>query len=1137
MMAKKLLSVFLVMMMISTALAVFTDEGSSAESVYKGDFLLDRGNGDTEWIAIESGATNVDVVINSLTANGIECSYLGSVLEIEGKSSTTIGAVDNGGSFIKSGTTGITTVSSWRIYNWDDSIKEWSPSAPAAAYTGGAIAVAFYPEGFLPIETPEYKSSWTMIYADANNSGNQTAEITEEKKTYWSSVGDEIASGCYTNAMYARGHAFVKFGMSKGGSSSASVISFDAVTGEKEWTFSYPVQMIELSCIALMGQYIFIQSSNGHLYRFEWAVGPGNNNENVITFNGLPYNSDTVIPNWTEWSLLPGGTVTSATMDQTCLIGDTSEHKETLVLKDTKSAYDAMAAASASIEGSIAEGSATYEKLDVTFKPGECTGVELVAYGAKIESEGNNHYLLKFIVYYNDTIVKCTDSVYYLKGTYENSYAVSVMKSIAKNLKDGNDTCGQNAVAVAGYIVNKIPGTGANLKDVSSYGVGPYSIVADSGSLFVKCSSGMMYSFSSNLSLQWSYQMLGGCYTTAPTVTDNYVGAGAYDGCLYIFDKTDGSLVYKQTVFWENGHGTANVPIFVKTDTGYKVFISYSDGLIMSSVLSGLAVYDFDGTTMTLVKDLTNSIGSVTNYLTRYVSDDFSGVIASTQYGLYKIDGEGTATLITGLMTGSMSPHSASTLVNGKYLYSSTFGKYKMYCFDLQGNVLGEYDEPIQNYSMACVTVVDNMVFHCNDEGISVVTSTFPEYVDPTTVPEEMPLWQKLLIALAVIIAILTVIWLILRFVFKFEHPFSDLKERIYIYFYGENYSHNTKSKRRLYAVVILGTIVLVIVSLASMCIGNKTTMGVDEAVSALVSSLQKNGRGLTSNEYLIYVDRMPRIIAAIGAGIGLSIAGAMYQAVIKNPLVEPYIMGVSSGAGTLAIAVIAFDFTFFGLFAANSPYLTAICAIVGGLLAFGITMFLAVKTGGKSINFILSGIVIGLVFSAIQSLMIIMAGHKITDALSWLYGSFVSITWEEAWLILVPAIAISFIPIIWAKELNLILLGDDQAKQMGLNTDVFNKFILISASVLTAFCVAFCGIIGFVGLVIPHLSRMIMGGDHRMMLPVSMALGGSLMVLSDLLARMLLSGFELPVGAVTTIIGIPVFAYLLIKRGRSYDA
>ena len=128
-------------------------------------------------------------------------------------------------------------------------------------------------------------------------------------------------------------------------------------------------------------------------------------------------------------------------------------------------------------------------------------------------------------------------------------------------------------------------------------------------------------------------------------------------------------------------------------------------------------------------------------------------------------------------------------------------------------------------------------------------------------------------------------------------------------------------------------------------------------------------------------------------------------------------------------------------------------------------------------------------------------------------------------------------VPIVGAKELNLILLGDDQARQMGLDTKRFNIFILVTASVLTAFCVAFCGIIGFVGLVIPHLSRMLMGGDHRMMLPVSMALGGSLMVLSDLLARILLTGFELPVGAVTTVIGVPVFAYLLIKRGRSYDA
>ena len=144
--------------------------------------------------------------------------------------------------------------------------------------------------------------------------------------------------------------------------------------------------------------------------------------------------------------------------------------------------------------------------------------------------------------------------------------------------------------------------------------------------------------------------------------------------------------------------------------------------------------------------------------------------------------------------------------------------------------------------------------------------------------------------------------------------------------------------------------------------------------------------------------------------------------------------------------------------------------------------------------------------------------------------------TWDKLWLVLIPSISLSFIPIIWAKEFNLVLLGEDQAKQMGLNAKRFDAVMLIIASVLTSFCVAFCGIIGFVGLVIPHLSRMILGGDHRLMLPATMAFGGFLMVSADLLARVLLSGYELPVGAITTMIGVPVFAYLLIKRGRSYD-
>jgi len=175
-------------------------------------------------------------------------------------------------------------------------------------------------------------------------------------------------------------------------------------------------------------------------------------------------------------------------------------------------------------------------------------------------------------------------------------------------------------------------------------------------------------------------------------------------------------------------------------------------------------------------------------------------------------------------------------------------------------------------------------------------------------------------------------------------------------------------------------------------------------------------------------------------------------------------------------------------------------------------------------------------VFAAIQSVLMIDAGTKVASALSWLYGSFSTMTWDKVWLVLVPSLTLSLVPLVWAREFNLVLLGEDQARQMGLNAKRFDAVLLIIASVLTSFCVAFCGIIGFVGLVIPHLSRMILGGDHRLMLPTSMAFGGFLMVAADLLARVLLSGYELPVGAITTIIGVPVFAYLLVKRGRGYD-
>ena len=333
-----------------------------------------------------------------------------------------------------------------------------------------------------------------------------------------------------------------------------------------------------------------------------------------------------------------------------------------------------------------------------------------------------------------------------------------------------------------------------------------------------------------------------------------------------------------------------------------------------------------------------------------------------------------------------------------------------------------------------------------------------------------------------------------------------------------------------------IGLLLTAIASILSLCLGPTQSMNPFEMFGALGSAIKKGGSNLTYEELMVYSARLPRTLVALAVGIGLSVAGCMYQAIIRNPMVDPYIMGVSSGAGTAAIAVIAFDFTFFGLFPTHSVFLTAAAAGIGGILAFFCTMILANKAGGTSINYVLAGVIVGLVFSAVQTLMLTFAGNNVTSALSWLYGSFSEITWKKVWIVLIPAIGISLTSLIWAKEFNLVLLGEDQAKQMGLNVRRFNRWMLIIASLLTAICVAFVGIIGFVGLVIPHLCRMVLGGDHRLVIPASMAFGGFLMVMADLASRMIIPGFELPVGAITTVIGVPVFAWLLIKRGKMYE-
>jgi len=978
----RLLTVLLVTAMAMISIPLLVDESNAEDSPYAGDFLLDYGNGYTKWLAPGSGQTYSELIIDTLKNAGIE--YADDLSMIGNQANTVIGGSSTGGSLSLPGRTGTTVECSWKAFIWDDS--EWKAVSFSDAYSDAKVAVAFYADGLVPVQTPDARSSWTSIQGDSWNSAQQTAiTTTENTGEIWEHIPDmdKESYGAYGGVLSARGQIMVKYGNPSKSDNLAYFTSYDQKTGETLWQFKYESDAMDTTSPAIMGQYVYIGGNNGYIYKFDWRTGPGENNENVTTFDGAPWDEET-----------------------------------TKISNKT---------------------------IDIEYQ---------VSYKCNVES-----------------------------------------------------------------------------------------LVADSGTVYCKALNGMVYCFDQDLRLIWSYQETGNNYFTAPTIYDGFVFSGSYDGTLYIIDQKSGELITKEIVYQTVGPrdekwGAVCAPVVMSDGNGsYDVFLTYNNGQGMGSAGSGsIAVYKFDGSTITLTKDLGNVYSSVSTYLVLWDLDpENNRVLVATQKGIYLIDSAGESTLFNMDFSKDNSLHCTPLLVNHKYLYVTTYSTHITAVLDLEGKQIGGIDAT-KNYSMVAPVVVDGLAIVSDDQGIRAYYSTYPEYVPPEPVPTDEGVWKAIMYFLIGVVVFLIVLWLVLKFVFKWEKPFSEIKPRIMHFFYGEEYTHNKRSRRKVRAVIIFGVIITLCVSVLSLCVGSETTLGIGEAISTAWSAICKGGHDLTYEEMLIYNQRLPRVLAAIAVGIGLSVAGAMYQAVIKNPLVEPYIMGVSSGAGTFAVAVLTFDFTFFGLFASNSIYLTAFSAIFGGLLAFGLTMLLALKTGGKSVNYVLAGIVIGLVFTAVQSLLMIDAGTKVASALSWLYGSFSTMSWDKLWLVLIPSISLSFIPIVWAKEFNLILLGEDQAKQMGLNAKHFDAVMLIIASVLTSFCVAFCGIIGFVGLVIPHLSRMILGGDHRLMLPATMAFGGFLMVAADLLARVLLSGYELPVGAITTMIGVPVFAYLLIKRGRSYD-
>jgi len=338
------------------------------------------------------------------------------------------------------------------------------------------------------------------------------------------------------------------------------------------------------------------------------------------------------------------------------------------------------------------------------------------------------------------------------------------------------------------------------------------------------------------------------------------------------------------------------------------------------------------------------------------------------------------------------------------------------------------------------------------------------------------------------------------------------------------------RAKLRLRTILIVGLLSLVLLFFLSIALGTYE-MSIGEALVAFWNVIT-TGQAHTPQETVVLYSRIPRTLAVMGVGAGLCIAGVAMQAVVRNPLVDPYISGVSSGASVGATMVIMGGLTFgagIGLWA------MPIAAFIGAIIAMAMAVLLAEAAGGRPISFVLAGVMIGITLSSITTILLVLNPDKVHGVLYWLYGSFAQTNMNEAIIILSGVVIIGAIIMVYARELNVILLGDEQANQLGLGVKGFKRLMMVLTSLLTALCVAFTGVIGFLGLIVPHTARLLVGGDHRLLIPASIVIGMDVLLAADIVARMVMSPTELPIGAIIALIGGPFFAYLLIKKGREY--
>lgn len=277
---------------------------------------------------------------------------------------------------------------------------------------------------------------------------------------------------------------------------------------------------------------------------------------------------------------------------------------------------------------------------------------------------------------------------------------------------------------------------------------------------------------------------------------------------------------------------------------------------------------------------------------------------------------------------------------------------------------------------------------------------------------------------------------------------------------------------------------------------------------------------------------RLPRILSAFFVGGGLALAGAIFQGLFRNPIADSYLLGVSSGASLGAAAAIVFRLASpLANFAAVSLF-----AFGGALMALALVFYFGHRSGGFSVfRLLLAGLGVGLFLSSLVAILMLMAGEELKALIFFFLGGFSTSSWDTAWISLACIPAAVLIACYFAPELNVLLLGDETAESSGIRTGRIQLLYAVLAALLTSISVSVAGLIGFVGLIIPHMIRLIFGADHRTLFPLTFFSGGIFLVLCDAAARTVIAPAELPVGIVTSLVGVPIFLYLIRKETGGY--